>query len=140
MFDVNFLETYGLLSLFLICFLSATILPLSSEIVVVYFLNSNTFSPFEVIMVASIGNIIGGTTNYLMGYFFSRFFKIKSENKTYRIAKKHGHIAAFFSWLPFIGEPILLALGLLKSSFWKMFIFMSLGKSIRYAFFVLFYL
>jgi membrane protein YqaA with SNARE-associated domain len=140
MFDVNFMETYGLLSLFLICFLSATILPLSSEIVVVYFLSSNTFSPFEVIMVASIGNIIGGTTNYLIGYFFSRFFKIKSENKAYRIAKKHGHIAAFLSWLPFIGDPILLTLGLLKSSFWKMFIFMSLGKSIRYAFFVLFYL
>ena len=53
MFDY---ETMSLLGLFLVCFLSATILPFSSELAVVYFLNEGTHPIFSVLMVASLGN------------------------------------------------------------------------------------
>jgi membrane protein YqaA with SNARE-associated domain len=138
MFEIDFFTTYGLIALFVICFLSATILPLSSEFVFIWFLYSSEFSNAEILVTASLGNILGGLTNYFIGFYSSKLIKIKEENKAYRIALTYGHFAAFFSWIPFIGDPILLVLGFLKSSFWKMMIFMSLGKILRYAFLLLF--
>lgn len=134
MFDTTFLESYGLLALFLICFLSATILPLSSELVVFFFLNSSKFSTTEIIFIASIGNILGGISNYFIGYFFASRFSLNKENKAYRIANSYGFVAAFISWIPFIGDPILIALGFLRVSFWKVVVFMSIGKMLRYMF------
>ncbi len=132
MFDVSFFETYGLLALFLLCFLSATILPLSSELVFLWFLSESTFSTAEVLLIASLGNCLGGLTNYFLGFFGSKFFKIKKDAKAFYLAHKYGFFAAFFSWIPFIGDPLLVALGFLKSPFWKSMLLMSMGKVLRY--------
>ena len=57
---------YGYIGLFVVCFLAATILPLTSEGALIVFLALN-FDPFICMVVASLGNIIGGTTNYGLG-------------------------------------------------------------------------
>jgi membrane protein YqaA with SNARE-associated domain len=138
MFDVSFFETYGLLGLFLLCFLSATILPLSSELVFLWFLNESTFSTSEVLFIASLGNCLGGFTNYLLGFFSNKFFKINKHGKAFNYAQKYGFLAAFFSWIPFIGDPMLLALGFLNAPFWKSMILMSIGKVLRYTLLLVF--
>ncbi|MGV3630537.1 MAG: YqaA family protein [Bacteroidota bacterium] len=125
-------EAYGLWGLFLACFLSATILPLSSEAVFMLFLASTSYSNTEILLAASLGNCLGGLTNYLLGYFGNKLFHPKKEGKALIFAQKYGFYAAFFSWLPFIGDPMLLALGYLKAPFWKTTCLMCSGKILRY--------
>ena len=134
-------ESYGLIGLFLLCFLAATILPLSSEALVLFFLHSDGYQTTTIITVASLGNILGGLTNYALGYFSWKIWsskrKSKSDKKAFILAEKYGFVAAFFSWIPFVGDPMLVALGFLKSSFWKTFLLMSAGKVLRYLFLLL---
>lgn len=125
-------ESLGLLGLFSICFLAATILPFSSEVVFLWFLHESSYSTSEVLLVASLGNCLGGLSNYLLGYFGNKLFKPKKEGKAFIFAQKYGFVSAFFSWLPFIGDPMLVALGFLKAPFWKTVILMCLGKVLRY--------
>jgi membrane protein YqaA with SNARE-associated domain len=136
MFDY---ETMSLLGLFLVCFLSATILPFSSELAVVYFLNEGSHPIFSVLGVASLGNCLGGLTNYLLGFFGAKFYPPNLESKAFRLANRYGYYAAFFSWIPFIGDPLLLALGYLRSNPFKTITYMCLGKVLRYAFLGLFF-
>jgi membrane protein YqaA with SNARE-associated domain len=64
-----FVESYGLLGLFFLCFLAATIFPLSSEVVVTALLLTKTHDPIHILVVATIGNSLGGFVNYAMGYY-----------------------------------------------------------------------
>ena len=59
--------TYGYYGLFSISFLAATILPVSSEIIFIALLTSN-LNPLLLLLSASLGNWIGGMTNYYLGY------------------------------------------------------------------------
>ncbi len=126
---------FGLIGLFFICFLSATILPLSSEVVFYYFLTLGIFDPFLLLLIASFGNCLGGLTNYLLGFYGNKYFlkKVNFENKLLLFFQKKGFYAAFFSWIPIIGDPLLISLGILKTHFWKTVFFMCLGKILRYA-------
>jgi membrane protein YqaA with SNARE-associated domain len=126
-------EAYGLLGLFLVCFFSATILPLSSEAVFLLFLSSTSYSNAEILVMASLGNCLGGFTNYALGYFGSKMVQPKAKSKAVFYAQKYGFYAAFFSWLPFIGDPMLVALGFLKTPFWKTMLLMCTGKILRYS-------
>lgn len=124
-------ESWGLIGLFLSCFLSATILPLSSEVLVILFLHTGLHDPFSIIATASLGNCLGGLTNYALGFIGNRLARPK-EGRILDYAKKYGFYAAFFSWVPFLGDPLLVALGYLKSPFWKTMILMCTGKILRY--------
>lgn len=126
-------EAYGLFGLFLVCFLSATILPLSSEAVFVLFLKTTSYSTAEIFLFACAGNCLGGLTNYILGYFGSKLVQPKSTGKALHFARKYGFYAAFFSWIPFIGDPMLVALGYLRSPFGKTMLLMCTGKILRYS-------
>ncbi len=136
-----YFEDFGLVGLLIICFLSATILPLSSEIVLFYFLSLGTFNPLLLLIIASFGNCLGGLTNYLLGFYGNKFFfkKVNFENKFLLYFQKKGFYAAFFSWIPIIGDPLLISLGLLKTHFWKTISLMCLGKILRYALLIYLY-
>lgn len=121
-----------LLTLFSFCFLAATILPLSSEIIFIYTIQNSTYPFYVLLLVASLGNILGGLTNYFLGYFGNKLFKPKTEGNAFRFAQKYGFVSAFFSWIPIIGDPMLVALGFLKAPFWKVIFLMSVGKVMRY--------
>ena len=127
----------GFLGLFVFSFLSATLLPLSSE-GVLFFMLAAGFDPIICIGVASVGNILGGTTNFFIGrignpMWFARL-KIKEasilrfESRT----KQYGFWLALLSWLPIIGDPLILALGFFRAPFLPVLLCMSLGKIIRY--------
>ena len=131
-FLIEFFSSLGLSSLFLISFLAATILPLSSEAVLWLFIKENQYSFPVLLLVASLGNILGGTTNYFLGLLGNKLFIKKISPRANRIANKYGFSAAFFSWVPIIGDPILVALGVFKADFWKTFVAMSIGKIGRY--------
>jgi membrane protein YqaA with SNARE-associated domain len=127
----------GYVGLFLSGFLSATILPMNSEAVLLVLLAKN-FDPYFCLLVATVGNTLGGYTNYWLGIlgnpiWFKRFGiqedKLKSfENKVQR----YGYWLAFFSWVPFIGDPLAIALGFFRVSLWRVALLILLGKFLRY--------
>ncbi len=129
----------GLLGLFLASFLAATILPFSSEFV----LMSMTAGPWgtaELWMVASLGNWLGGMSSYGLGRLgdpdrIARWLRTDpAKAEAWRIRlERHGAWAAWLCWLPIVGDPIAIALGLGRTHLATTALFMLLGKALRYA-------
>lgn len=133
------MEEYGLFGLFLATFASSTILPLPSELVVATFVALH-YNPYVILLIASIGNVLGSLTTYALGYFgvakiLRRLSKIDSQRVRYFSQKssKYGSILAFLSFLPIFGDLFTLALGLAKYNLYKTMFFIALGKTLRYA-------
>ena len=136
------LFSIGFIGLFSASFLSATILPMSSEGILLLML-SQQYDPVSCLIVATIGNSIGGLTNYGLGMFgnalwFKRFGIKEEKLITFqKRIQKRGYLLAFFSWVPFIGDPMTVALGFFKVPFIPVLFFIVLGKFLRYLVFVL---
>lgn len=127
----------GLPSLFLTSFLAATFLPLSSEAHFYYALKSNPV--WLTLIVATLGNTLGGLFNYWIGHlakieWAKKYLGIKEStlSKVEKYTTKHQELLAFFCFLPVVGDVIAFSLGLLRISLFRVTIFMTLGKLIRY--------
>lgn len=131
------LISLGYLGLFLAAFLSATILPMSSEGILLLML-SQGFDPILCLILATIGNTLGGLTNYWLGMlgdpkWFARLGIKEEKLLTFeQRVRRYGFWLAFFSWVPFIGDPLTVALGFFRVPFRKVLILLILGKFIRY--------
>jgi membrane protein YqaA with SNARE-associated domain len=113
----------GLLGLFIASFLAATILPMNSEIVLSVLLVNN-YSLSASLFVATLGNWLGGITNYGLGYLgkwelLDRFWGFKREKIEQMKIKivQFGSFLAFFCWIPVIGDLFAVGLGFLKFLF-----------------------
>ena len=119
------------LSLFLACVLAGSVVPFSSEVILSVFITEYLDQIWIAVVVASIGNTIGGLTGYVIGYFtkwdwMSKVFRI-SQYRLQIFTQKHrqkGAYLAFFSWLPFVGSLICLSLGWLRSDFKRVTLYM----------------
>ena len=131
---------WGLFGLFLSSFLASTILPLPSEAAVLFMLSSGHYSPWTILTVATIGNCMGGSTNYFLGQFVRNRWIKKPGLKAQHIASKYGPLAAILSWLPVIGDPIMIVLGIYRSRILPTLLFMIAGKFLRYLILVLSFL
>lgn len=132
------LTNLGLFGLFLGCMLAATILPFSSETLAIGALALH-YDPWVVVLVASLGNTLGGMISFFMGWlckweWLEKYFKINREKlmKVHNRVYKYGVWAAFFSWLPLVGDLIAIALGLMRINPWKTLLVMFLGKTLRF--------
>lgn len=132
------LVQYGYIGFFFAAFLSATILPFSSEIILSGLLISGA-SPMLCVFTGTLGNTLGGITCYWIGMagkieWIERYLKIEKSklDQAQNWTKKWGCFAAFFSFLPIIGDVINVVLGFMRASFWKVTLFMALGKFSRY--------
>lgn len=63
---MNWLADYGLLGLGVSAFLAATILPLSSELVLSALLIPSE-NPIALLIIATLGNVAGSVVNYILG-------------------------------------------------------------------------
>ena len=135
---MDFLTEWGLFGLFISSFLSATVIPFSSEFVL-SFMILNGFDIYLTILIATIGNWFGGLSSYLIGRLgkwtiIEKYFAV-DKNKVLKFKLKvdrFGSVLAFFSWLPIIGDVIALSLGFLRTNFILVSIWMLLGKILRY--------
>jgi membrane protein YqaA with SNARE-associated domain len=131
-----------MISLFLSSFLAATILPISSEVHLAL-LSNTTESKIQILLVATLGNFLGGLSCYYLGYlgkwdWLNRFFKISNEKiiaYKNKLEKLRGW-PAFFCWLPIIGDPLAVAYGFMKAPFYSFSFFMLVGKFLRYVFII----
>ena len=132
------LSECGYLGLFLASFLAATILPLSSEIVFSVLI-VNKYDLSICLFVATLGNWVGGMSSYALGWlakwsFIEKYLRIKKERiQSFKIKIENwGSFIAFFCWLPIVGDPLAVGLGVLKTNIIKVSIWMLIGKMIRY--------
>ena len=127
----------GYFGLFLVCFLSATILPLASEAVLLAFL-AYSFDPITCLVIATIGNTLGGMTNYFLGMLGkTKTLKklINNEKQFEKITSrinKFGVWLGLITWLPIIGDPLTIFLGYFRVKFIPLFLLAFLGKGLRY--------
>lgn len=132
------LEELGYLGLFLGAFLAATVVPFSSDFLLVGALLAGSNIVITVI-VASLGNWAGGMFSYWMGWmgrweWIEKWFKVNQQTLEKQKTKidRYGSLLAFLSWLPLVGDLFALGLGFYKVSPWKVAIFMLVGKTLRF--------
>ena len=123
--------------------LAATILPLSSEIVLTTMLLTNLFEKNILLIVASFGNILGSIFNWYLGKKITIFqdrkwFPVSPEqlNKSQKYFQKYGLWSLLLAWVPVIGDPLTLLAGVLKVRFSIFFILVSISKISRYVFII----
>lgn len=135
----------GYLGLFIGTFLSATILPFPSDVIVIGAYEAGLpIAP--VLTIATIGNLLGGLTNYYIGYLghsekLIKKFKLdqKKLDKWEKRLSKWGIYLGLISWLPLIGEPMVAALGFFRVKLIPLALMMLTGKFIRYSVLTWFY-
>ena len=129
------------MKLFVISLLAATILPLSSEIVLTTMLLTNLFEKNMLLIVASSGNILGSIFNWYLGikinvYRDRKWFPVSSQQleKIKYYFNKYGLWSLLLAWVPVIGDPLTLLAGVLNIRFSIFFILVSISKISRYVF------
>lgn len=129
----------ALLLLFLSAFGAATLLPLQSEAVLLGLLMQGSHSAGMLIAAASLGNILGSCVNWWLGlkiehYKDKKWFPVSAGKmqQAQGIYRKYGFWSLLLSWVPVIGDPITLIAGLLKESFPRFLLMVSIAKIGRY--------
>jgi membrane protein YqaA with SNARE-associated domain len=133
------LHDAGLPGLFLAAFLAATVLPFSSEGLLAL-MAAGAWSSVALLATATAGNTLGGMTNYGLGRWvgperiarWSRVDPAKGARWRHRV-ERHGAWCALLCWLPVIGDPLALALGLFGAKPLPVLVLMTVGKAARYA-------
>jgi membrane protein YqaA with SNARE-associated domain len=135
---IEFFYQYGLLGLFIAAFLSGSVFPFNSESVLTLLVYSG-FDLASSLAAATAGNTLGGISIYYLGYlgkmeWIEKYAKVKKE-KIHAILpklKRFGSLAAVLSFVPIIGDVVILALGFFRISPALTIIFMMIGKAARY--------
>jgi membrane protein YqaA with SNARE-associated domain len=130
------LPKYGLSSVFLVAFVSATLLPMGSEPFVFGLLKLNPELFWSAIVVATAGNTLGGALTWAMGYGAERAYE-RVKHKPMELRALHwlerfGPKACLLAWLPVVGDPLCAVAGWLRLPFWPCVFYMAIGKFARY--------
>jgi membrane protein YqaA with SNARE-associated domain len=126
--DASSVESLSLAGLFASSFLSATLLPGNSEIVLVAVLHGAPALKWPALVVATIGNTFGGMTSYAIGRFFPR----PREGRAVAWLKHYGPAALLLSWAPIVGDALCVASGWLRQNALAAAAFIAIGKFVRY--------
>ena len=125
-------EILSFASLFTSSFLSATLLPGSSEAVLVALLVAGAGPVWALILIATIGNSLGGMTNVILGRFFPQRIQSRWQGKAKDWLARFGPATLLLSWVPLIGDLLCLLAGWLRLSMGPVVFFLCLGKALRY--------
>jgi len=135
---MEYFSELGHAGLFIAAFLAATILPLSSEVVLSALLLSG-FSPIGLVMIATAGNVLGSLTNYALGYWanlvvIKKWLRVSEDDflQAERRFLKYGMFSLFFAWVPIIGDPLTVIAGVLRVRLLWFLILVTAGKFLRY--------
>lgn len=127
------------LALFLTAFVAATLLPAQSETLLAGMVVAG-YTPWLLVLVASIGNVLGSTVNWWLGreavrFSHHRFFPVKPAALARARAwyGRYGKWTLLLSWLPIVGDPLTLAAGVMRERLRVFLLMVSIAKTARYA-------
>ena len=130
------LPKFGLSTVFVVAFVSATLLPLGSEPAVFGLVKLNPAMFWPAVLVATAGNTLGGALTWWMGYGAERAVeRVKHrqpDTRALRWLERFGAKACLLSWLPIVGDPLCAVAGFLRLPFWPCVAYMAIGKLARY--------
>lgn len=132
----EYLPALGALALS--AFTSATILPGTSEALLVS-LSITPTAPYVVLLiVASVANVAGSCVNWGMGRIAAAGGRaISGEGRGFARAeafwRRWGKWSLLASWVPIVGDPLTIVAGLLRVPFWQFAVIVAAAKTARYA-------
>jgi membrane protein YqaA with SNARE-associated domain len=131
-------DELSLWGLFLSAFVSSTLFPGGSEVVLGVLAAERHYDPWLLLAIASLGNTLGALTTWLLGYWLARHFPLVGRLSTHRqraVAwlRRWGSPVLLLSWLPVVGDPLCFAAGFLRLPLLASIVFIALGKAARYA-------
>ena len=138
MSSVNFsVDVYS--GLFLSAFLSATLLPGSSEVLLAALITQH-YDPLMLWLWASAGNTLGSCVNWVMGRYLlhfqqRRWFPVKPDalQRAQRWFQHYGQWSLLLAWAPIFGDGLTLIAGIMRVNFVIFFVLTAIGKALRYA-------
>lgn len=129
------------ITLFISGVTSATLLPGSSEIVLVAMLSQGVGDPILLVMIATVGNVLGSLINWICGRYLITFmgrwwFPVsqQSYDKGKLWFERYGLWSLLLAWLPIIGDPLTLLAGTMAVRLRIFIVLVTIGKFARYAF------
>ena len=131
-------EEYTLGGLFLSAFISSTLFPGGSEVVLAVLVAQQTYDPWVLCGVATAGNTLGGMSSWALGLLMSwrfpitRLTKPRQQQAVERI-QHWGSPLLLLSWVPVVGDPLCVAAGWLRVNGIIALVFIGIGKALRYA-------
>jgi membrane protein YqaA with SNARE-associated domain len=130
------LPQFGLSTVFVVSFISATLLPLGSEPAVFGFVKLSPDMFWPAIAVATVGNTLGGAVSWWMGLGAEKVFEKvaghSADGRAVRWLQRFGAKACLLAWLPVVGDPLCAVAGWLRLPFWPCVAYMAIGKFLRY--------
>ncbi|MEB6338420.1 YqaA family protein [Serratia rhizosphaerae] len=125
-------STLTLFSLFGSSFLSATLLPGNSEILLVALLTKSRVAPEWLVLAAALGNTLGGLTNVIIGRLLPALKPQRGLETALRWLQRFGPAALLLSWLPVVGDLLCVLAGWLRMPWGPVVLFLAIGKALRY--------
>jgi len=137
---VQFFAQWGYLGLFLGSFLAGSIVPFSSEALVIACVGPLHMEPVTSLFVALAGNVSGGMTCYWLGHlgkieWIEKYAHVSEAKlkRTLDFMQNRGAWMGLFAFVPMLGTAISVALGYVRANLWTVLITMTIGKLLRYA-------
>lgn len=125
--------------LFLAAFGAATLLPLQSEALLVGLLLHDPQAVTSLLLVATLGNVLGSIVNWLLGRALERWrdkrwfpFSATQLDKAQQRYQRYGKWSLLLSWMPVIGDPLTLIAGIMREPFWRFVLLVTVAKGARY--------
>lgn len=125
--------------LFTSALVAATILPMQSEAVLVGLLLAGTHPAIVLIIVATVGNVLGAVINWYLGRYILRFQEKRwfpsSERQIERAQnwyRRYGRWSLLGSWLPVVGDPLTVVAGLMREPLIPFLLLVTVAKGTRY--------
>lgn len=135
---IEFLTGYGYTGMFIASLLAGSVLPFSSEAVMVGLMAAG-LDPWLLALYGTIGNVIGSMVNYWVGHmgkteWFERYLNVKQRDmeRAERFMAGRGALMGFFAFVPVIGSAITVLLGLMRANLLITFLSVTAGKIVRY--------
>ncbi|MEP2027860.1 MAG: YqaA family protein [Paracoccaceae bacterium] len=127
------------IGLFASAFIAATILPMQSEAVLVGLLLAGGKPVASLLVVVTLGNVLGSVVNWYLGRFLLRFhnrrwFPVSQVqlNRAEIWYRRYGRWSLLGSWLPVVGDPLTVVAGVLREPLGPFLILVTIAKGGRY--------
>ncbi len=135
---MELLGAWGYWGLFLGSFLASTVLPFSSDALLIAALLAGG-NVVWVVVSATVGNFLGGLTTYYVGYlgrweWIERYLRVSRQKleRQSAVIQKYGSLIALMSWIPVVGDVVTVALGFYRVNFVTSSIYMFIGRALRF--------